>query len=141
LLNFSFVLWDVFMTKALRAQMAHLMTWQSRALVPAAILVVSAHAQLIADGLIGANRALGVLLVLATACALLAAVALGAITVWHIFQTGRMAFGVGSGQVYTLLAVGLLFWPGLFVIPHMVRLDVERLLGNEAEETEDGLAR
>ena len=55
--------------------------------------------------------------------------ACGIATLWHIFRTGRMAFGVRAGLVYAALAAVLLFWPGLFVIPHMVRLDVKRLLG------------
>ena len=34
----------------------------------------------------------------------------------------------------------LLFWPGLFVIPHMVRLDVKRLLGVESDDAQEGPA-
>jgi hypothetical protein len=56
-------------------------------------------------------------------------VVLWVITLWFIFRAGQLAFGTGSGMVYLLLAVVLCWWPGLFVIPHMIRLDIRRLHG------------
>jgi hypothetical protein len=52
------------------------------------------------------------------------------IEMWHVFQAGRLAFGIWSGLVYASLTWVL---PGPFVIPHMVRLDVKRLLDLEPQ--------
>jgi membrane protease YdiL (CAAX protease family) len=51
------------------------------------------------------------------------------VTLCCIFQAGRTAFGLWSGCVYAGMGFVLAPFPGLYVIPHMVRLDVERLLG------------
>jgi hypothetical protein len=62
------------------------------------------------------------------------------VTLWHIFWAGKMAFGAWSGLVYTWLGLVLSPWPGLYVIPHMVRLDARRLLGVEPGEPEENAA-
>jgi hypothetical protein len=58
----------------------------------------------------------------------------GVIVLWHTYRTAKTAFGKSSAIIYVLLAVALAFFPGLFVIPHMVRLDVKRLRGVEPDE-------
>jgi hypothetical protein len=127
------------MSEALKAQVARMMRWQSRALVSVAILLMLALALAAAD-LLRASPPLILLATLATLCALYAATVLGVITLWQIFQAGRLAFGVRSGLIYALLAVLLPFWPGLYVIPHMVRLDIRRLLGVQADDLGEGPA-
>jgi hypothetical protein len=124
------------MPEALQAQLGLMMRWQSRALVPAATFLMLAYALLAAEDLLAASPAVRLLLEVATLGALFPALVLWAITLWHVFHAGRLAFGVGSGLIYTFLAVTLLLWPGLFLIPHMVRLDAKRLVGVEPPEEE-----
>jgi hypothetical protein len=76
-----------------------------------------------------------------TACLLLASAVASVPTfvLWlalsgYIFQTAKTAFGVGSGLVYVLLHLTLSPWPGMYAIPHMLRLDIQRLRGVEAIE-------
>src|SRR5262245_58715483 len=128
------------MSDAVKAQVGRMMRWQSRALAPVPVLHALAIAQFPAGEWLDASPALRLLFLGAALGALPAAVVLGAITLWHIFQAGRMAFGVRAGLIYAFLAVALLFWPGLFAIPHMVRLDVKRLLGGEPEDAEQARA-
>jgi hypothetical protein len=128
------------MSRTVEARVADMMRWQSRSLVPVGILLVLAFLRMGARDLLGSSSALQVLFGIAMLCALLAAVLFGMITLWHIFQAGRIAFGVRAGLTYALLAVVLLFWPGLFVIPHMIRLDVKRHFGAEADDGQEGPA-
>jgi hypothetical protein len=83
------------------------------------------------------QQSVGPLLWVGTAVALSALICWGAILLWHIFRTGQAAFGASSGVVYVLIAVALAFWPGLFVVPHMIRLDVKRLCGVDPDTPED----
>ena len=55
----------------------------------------------------------------------------GLMIVWQVFLSGWMAFGTRSGLGYAVLTTLLLWGPGMFLIPHMVRLDIQRLLGAE----------
>ena len=121
---------------AIKAQVASMMKWQSRSLAPVVVLLTLALVQIAAKNLLETSTNLTLLLRMATLCALLVAIVLGAIAVWHIFQAGRMAFGLLSGLIYAVLTIALPFWPGLFVIPHMVRLDIQRHFGVEPDSGE-----
>jgi hypothetical protein len=112
-----------------------MMKWQSRALVATGVLLILGLADYPGQDLLHDIPGFRLLVRAAALCGLLAAAVPGAITLGQIFLTGRLAFGVRAGLTYVLLAVVLLVWPGLFVIPHMVRLDVKRLLGVEPEDT------
>lgn len=116
----------------LRTQIDRMMRWAAVAYYPwAAFVLVSVSA---ASARADADEEPATA---ETALALVAAVTAAATLVcwaaalWQIFRTGRRAFGTWSGLVYAGLAVVLSPWPGLYVVPHMVRLDVKRLLGVE----------
>jgi hypothetical protein len=146
------------MAEALKARLVCLMKWQSRTTTAVAVLMALAAAEIAVRDEVAPAFGLRHALAVGTLGALSTAAVLGGMTLWQIFTAGRMAFGIGSGLAYTLLPVGLLLfgvqfrlsgrqglsytllaiallsWPGLFLIPHMLRLDVRRLLGVEVEE-------
>lgn len=123
-------------------QLARMMWWAGVSYYPTVALITAAA---VLNALevsqtphgFGSSR-IGLTLHIAFLCALVTAViavhaiaVFWVVTLWHIFWAGQMAFGTGSGLVYLLLACVLLPWPGLYVIPHMLRLDVKRLLDVE----------
>jgi hypothetical protein len=117
------------MSDMLKVELVRLMAWQARALVWVGAVLILFCVQQAIDLLgyqgtwaAGALTAVFWIVVLPT-------VVLCLITLWFIFRTGQLAFGTGSGIVYLLLTVVLFWWPGLFVIPHMIRLDIKRLRG------------
>jgi hypothetical protein len=71
------------------------------------------------------------------------AVLLWAVPLWlalvgAVFRTGQRAFGLGAGVGYGVLTLVLMFLFGLgvFVVPLMVRSDIQRLLGGTLENRE-----
>jgi hypothetical protein len=54
-----------------------------------------------------------------------------------IFLAGASAFGPWSGTKYTLLAVLLLLLPGIYLVPALIRLDVQRQ-GRSPNENSEG---
>jgi hypothetical protein len=118
----------------LARRLARMVRWQNRGLFAFGLFfVVSCFAQ--ASALCGPAAAP------VTACLLVASAAasLPTFVLWltlsgFIFHTAKTAFGVGSALVYVLLHLALWPWPGMFAIPHMLRLDIQRLRGVEAIE-------
>jgi hypothetical protein len=121
------------MEDVLRFELTRLLRWQARALPPVGALLVlgSAHQTLALLGLAGTPGAL--LLRLGLALLALAAVALWLALLGFVFRTGQAAFGTGAALVYLLLGALLFLWPGVYVTPHMLRLDIRRLHGVEPE--------
>jgi hypothetical protein len=129
---------------ALDRQLARMMWWQGLASYPLTALMLAAVASVALSsagkwaGQTGwvapaADLALVVLGLLSAVFALALGVCWVA-ALWHIFWAGTMAFGAWSGLVYAWLGFVLSPWPGLYIIPHMVRLDAKRLLGVEPGE-------
>jgi hypothetical protein len=132
---------------ALDRQLARMMWWQDLSAYPGVALLLAATAataaELIRDwsGLAEPDRGLIILwrlgaIIIGFVCAL-ALVVCWLITLWHIYWAGKLAFGVRSAVIYTGLALILLPWPGLYVIPHMIRLDAGRPPSAEPDEPED----
>jgi hypothetical protein len=119
--------------EVLRFELARLLRWQSRALPLAGALLVlgCVHQAAALLGLAGTPG--GLFLRLALALVALAALALWLALLGFVFRTGQAAFGTGAALVYLVLAALLFLWPGLYVIPHMLRLDIRRLHGVEPE--------
>ena len=118
----------------LRGQVARMMWWAAAVYYPAGALALLALGSAVADraGVYG-ESADSVLAALAVAAAV-ATLICWVIALWQIFWAGQMAFGAWSGVVYTGLAAVLFLWPGMYVIPHMVRLDIHRLRGTESPD-------
>jgi hypothetical protein len=124
---------------ALRTRVARMMKWQYRTLTGLAVVLLLDVTLNAVRSIPEANAALGMLILLVGVCVLLAAIVAGVLTfvaggilLCQIFRVGYTAFGIWSALVYTGLTFLLTFcliWPGLFVIPQMVRLDVKRALG------------
>ena len=124
----------------LSRQLARMMWWQGLVIYPAMVLVLAVAAAAASHQVAqsGQDEPVALVAVLAglaaqilAAGAMLAMLGFWIVTLWHIFRAGQMGFGVWSGLVYTWLAFVLSPWPGVYVIPHMLRLDVKRLLGVE----------
>lgn len=121
--------------------LARMMWWQGLAEYPVVAMLLAATAMLGLDlaeswgsqvGLVSPVFALGFWVAgLAGVVAALAIALCWLTALWYVFRAGQAAFGVWSGLVYASLGFLLSPWPGLCVIPHMVRLDVQRLLGVE----------
>jgi hypothetical protein len=126
------------MAEEVRFELTRLLRWQSWALPLVGVLLIlgSVHLALALLGLAGTPGALLLRLVLVLVA--LAAVALYLVLLGSVFRTGQAAFGTGAGLVYVVLGALLFLWPGVFVIPHMLRLDIRRQLGVEPD---DGLGR
>jgi hypothetical protein len=134
---------EVLLMNGLGRQLARMMWWHGLASYPTVALSLSGLAWtafslgFAGSPYRGVPATVGDLIVLvAGLISLVAAGAIGVcwvVALWHIFWAGKMAFGVWCGLVYSWLALVLSPWPGLYVIPHMVRLDVRRLLGVEPE--------
>jgi hypothetical protein len=122
------------MDDVLARRLTGLVRWQSWGLFAFGIfLVVSCLTQ--------ASELCGPAAAPVTGCLILssAAASLPTFVMWpalagFIFQTAKTAFGVGSALVYVLLHLLLFPWPGIYVIPHMLRLDIRRLRGVEPIE-------
>jgi hypothetical protein len=125
------------MADAIQVQMARMMKWHGRASSVLAVYLLLLFAP---DALrhilqedvsvLRTDSPLTILLVIAAGLAFVAATIVVLIEMWHVFQAGRLAFGIWSGVIYASLTWVL---PGPFVIPHMVRLDVKRLLDLELQ--------
>ena len=121
---------------ALKARLARMMKWQSRTLTGLALLILLVLAQSVIRKFREGNAALGMPFALVYIGVLFATVVAGVILLYQVFQAGRLAFGYWSAFVYTGLTFILTFcliWPGIFVIPHMIRLDVKRSLNVDLE--------
>jgi hypothetical protein len=131
-------------------QLARMMRWHGLASYPTFALALSGFAWVAVSlgrywtNYVGLVAVVGdLILFILGLISFVAATAIGvcwAVTMWHIFWAGKMAFGVWCGLAYTWLAFVLSPWPGLYVIPHMVRLDVKRLLGVEPAVTEGSVS-
>jgi hypothetical protein len=125
------------MAEAIQVQMARTMKWHSRACSALAAYLFlffapAAMGHILPDAdILRPDSPLTMLFGIATGLAFFVATIIGFIEMWHVFQAGRLAFGVWSGLIYASLTWVL---PGPFVIPHMVRLDVKRLLDLELQD-------
>jgi hypothetical protein len=120
-----------------------MMKWQARALVPVGLLVSLFFVQaLFAQAGYPRSAVMGILDVVVFVIFVWAGI-FSLITLARALAAGRLAFGVPAALGYAALTVlllllasvflgsSLLFWQGVFVIPHMVRLDIQRLQGPE----------
>src|SRR5262245_30747522 len=118
----------------MEASLTRMMTWRVRAMAPTILLLALGFVPLacpLGDGLSSAFA-------LVTLLVSLWAVPCWLILVAAVYQTGRTAFSPHAGLVYAALAVVLTFFLGLgvFVVPLMVRADIQRLLGGPLENSD-----
>jgi hypothetical protein len=125
------------MAEAIQVQMALMMKWQTRASSAIAVYLFLLFAPAVIRHILQPeadifhpDSPLTMLFGIATGLALFVAAIIVFIEMWHVFQAGRLALGIWSGLIYASLTWVL---PGPFVIPHMVRLDVKRLLDLELQ--------
>jgi hypothetical protein len=117
------------MKDELTRQLTRMLRWQDRGMTALGALLLLGCADLAAALCDLADTPVAMLLRFGVAIAWLATVALWLVVVGFVFRTGQVAFGTGPGLGYLLLGLLLWPWPGLYVVPHMVRLDVQRLRG------------